>query len=46
MKWLVEAIVDLCFPPVYGEMLVSFGCKLVVFILLVLMVVLAFLLSY
>lgn len=44
MKWLIEAIVDLVYPPEEGEE-IPFWRKLLVFIFLVLTVVLAFCLS-
>ena len=45
MKWLVEAIVDLVYPPEEGERLIPFRRKLLVFLLLVLIVAFVFLAS-
>lgn len=45
MKRLIEGIVDLVFPPEEGEEPIAFRSKLVVFVLLVLVVLFALVMS-
>ncbi len=45
MKWFIEAVVDLVYPPEEGDEPVPFRRKLLVFVFLVLIVLFAFLAS-